>query len=1062
MNIPRFFIDRPIFAFVISIVVVLVGGIAYLGLPVAQYPEVAPPTIVVTAVYPGANAATVAETVATPIEQEVNGVEDMLYMQSNCTTDGRMQLTITFRLGTDLDKAQVLVQNRVAIAETRLPEEVRRLGVTTAKSSPDILMVVHMLSPDDSLDQLYISNYALLQVRDVLARIPGVGSINMFGAREYSMRVWLDPDKLAAIDLTAPDVVRALQAQNVQVAAGTLGQPPIPAGSAAFQLTVNAQGRLIQPEQFEEIIIKTGADARFTRLRDVAYVELGAQDYVTNSYLNNQAAVALVIFQRPGSNALATSEAVRETMAGLSESFPEGLAFDIVYDPTEFVAESIHEVYKTIYEAVVLVVLVIVIFLQSWRASIIPLFAIPVSLVGTFAVMQALGFSLNNLTLFGLVLAIGIVVDDAIVVVENVQRNIEKGLQPREAARVAMDEVGGAIVAISLVLTSVFVPTAFISGITGQFYRQFAITIACATLISMVNSLTLSPALAAILLKPEGASHSPAARLGAALFGWFFRLFNWGFDRSTSLYAGAVARLLRVSVIVLIVYVALLGATYSMFGRVPVGFVPEQDQGYLIVSIQLPDSASLERTDEIVKQVSEICRETPGIRNAVAFAGFSGASRTNAPNAAAIFTGLDPFEERVEHGLGAVQIIQDLQHRVGAIKGAFIFVLNPPPVPGIGTSGGFQMQLQDRSGRGYAMLQSATDELVGRANAEPGLVAVFSTFRANTPQLYADIDRTRAQMLDVPVESVFETLRIYLGSAYVNDFNFLGRTFQVRAQADAPFRLEIDDVMNLRTRSATGAMVPLGSVLGIRPAAGPDLVTRYNLYPSATVNGSTLPGVSSGQGLAAMERLAGDVLPHGFGFEWTGLAYEQKTAGNTATIVFPLSVLFVFLVLAALYESWSLPLAIILIVPMCLLSAISGVWLRGLDNNILTQIGFVVLVALASKNAILIVEFAKAQEDEGKSRFDATVEGSRLRLRPILMTSFAFILGVVPLLIATGPAAEMRRSLGTAVFYGMLGVTFFGIFLTPVFYYVIRWIAGLRRRPNADAAGTKVAEVTQP
>ncbi len=1054
MSIPRFFIDRPIFAAVISIVIILVGGLAYFTLPIAQYPEVAPPTIVVTAVYPGANASTVAETVATPIEQEINGVEDMLYMSSQATNDGRMQLTITFKLGTNLDKAQVLVQNRVAIAEPKLPEEVRRLGVTTNKSSPDILMVVHMLSPKETYDQLYISNYALLQVRDVLARLDGVGNITLFGAREYSMRVWLDPDRLAGLDLTAADVVRSLQAQNIQVAAGTLGQPPLPKGAAAFQLTVNAQGRLIKPEEFEEIIIKTGVDARFTRLRDVATVELGAQDYITNSYLNNQPAVAMVLFQRPGSNALATSKSVRATMERLAQNFPKDLEYSIVYDPTEFVAESVNEVVHTIYEAVALVVIVIVIFLQSWRASIIPLCAIPVSLIGTFAVMQVFGFSLNNLTLFGLVLAIGIVVDDAIVVVENVERNIEKGLAPREATRVAMDEVGSAIVAISLVLAAVFIPTAFLPGISGQFYRQFALTIAAATLISMVNSLTLSPALAAILLKEKNKHGGPLARAGSILFGWFFKLFNKSFDFTMSFYAGTIRRLLRVSVIVLFVYAGLIAATYFMFRQVPTGFVPQQDQGYLIVAIQLPDSASLERTDAVVKRVATLCRETPGIRNAVQFAGFSGATRANAPNAAAIFAGLQPFEKRVHDGLTANKIQMDVQRRVGAIEDASVFVLNPPPVPGIGTAGGFRMQIQDRSGRGYEMLQAVTDEVVARGMQEPGLQNVFTMYRANTPQMFADIDRTRAQMLNVPVENIFDTLRIYLGSTYVNDFNFLGRTFQVRAQADAPFRIAAEDIMNLRTRSASGAMVPLGSVMDIRPSTGPDRVTRYNLYPAAALDGNSLPGVSSGQALDSMERVAQQVLPRGFDYEWTDLAYQQRAAGNTALFIFPLSVLFVFLVLAALYESWSLPFAIILIVPMCLLSAITGVWGRGMDNNVLTQIGFIVLVALATKNAILIVEFAKAREDSGEPRFEATVEGSRLRLRPILMTSFAFILGVVPLLIATGPASEMRQAIGTAVFYGMLGVTFFGLFLTPVFYYVIRKFA---RKTPAQAAKT-VAE----
>lgn len=1043
MNLPKFFIDRPRFAIVLSLVAMIVGALSYLGLPVAQFPDVAPPTIVVTASYPGANAATIAETVATPIEQEVNGVEGMLYMSSQSTGDGQMQLTVTFATGTDLDRAQVLVQNRVSVAEPRLPEEVRRLGITTNKSSPDLLLVVHLVSPDDSRDQLYISNYAFLQIRDVISRIDGVGQVQFFGAREYSMRVWLDPDRMASFSLTTQDVVAALREQNVQIAAGTLGQPPVPEGQA-FQVTINAQGRFADAEQFSNVVVKTGEDGRLLRVRDIARVELGAREYATNSYLDGDPAVAMVVFQRPGSNALDTAESVLQTMDELSQDFPDGLEHTVVYNPTKFIEDSVNAVIHTLFEAVVLVVLVIVVFLQSWRAAIIPLAAIPVSLIGTFAIMAPLGFSLNNLSLFGLVLAIGIVVDDAIVVVENVQRNIEEGLEPREATRKAMDEVAGPIIAMSLVLVAVFIPTAFISGITGQFYRQFALTIAGATVISMISSLTLSPALCAILLKKEASDRGIIGKVWWFLTGWFFWLFNKAFDAGSSLYASAVRRLVRLSVVALVVYVALLGGTGYMFNKVPAGFVPEQDQGYLIVAIQLPEGASLERTDRVVQQVSQIALDTPGIRNAVAFAGFSGATRTNSPSAAAVFTAFEPFEER--GGLTAFDILPDLQVRLGDVRDAAIIVLNPPAIRGIGTGGGFRMQVQDRGGRGYEMLQAATGELVNAARGDPRLAGAFSTFRADTPQLFADIDRTKAQMLDVPVENVFQTLSVYLGSSYVNDFNLLGRTYRVTAQGDAEFRLTPEDVMRLRTRNTNGDMVPLGSVISLESVTGPDRVQRHNLYPAASLDGRANVGISSGQALDIMDQLAADVLPRGMNYEWTDLAYQQQLAGNTAIYVFPLAVLFVFLLLAAQYESWSLPLAIILIVPMCLLCAILGVWLRGMDNNILTQIGFVVLVALATKNAILIVEFAKVQEDSGKNRFDAVVEACRLRLRPILMTAFAFILGVVPLLIASGPASEMRQALGTAVFSGMLGVTLFGLLLTPVFYVVIRGIVS-RKRP---------------
>jgi len=1044
----RFFIDRPIFAAVLSVVTVLVGGIAYRALPAAQYPDVVPPTIVVRASYPGAPPEVIAETVATPIEQEVNGVEDMLYMSSQSTTDGQMALTITFRLGTDLDTAQVLVQNRVAIAEPRLPEDVRRLGVTTLKTSPDILMVVHLLSPDDRYDQLYIGNYALIQVRDALARIEGVGDVTFFGLREYSIRAWLDPERLTSRNLTAGDVVRALREQNVQVASGVIGQAPSPAGTA-FQLPVTTLGRLLEPAQFEEIVVKTGADGRITRVRDVARVELGARDYAVNSYLNNEPAVAMVIGQRPGSNALATADAIERMMATLAESFPEGLEYRIVYNPTVFVRESITAVFHTLFEAVGLVVLVVLVFLQGWRPSIIPLVAIPVSLVGTFAAMAAFDFSLNMLSLFGLVLAIGIVVDDAIVVVENVERHIARGLAPREATYVAMREVTGAVIAIAFGLCAVFVPTAFLGGIAGQFYRQFAVTIAVATLLSAFNSLTLSPALCALLLRPHDAPPDWLERLTDRTLGRSFGAFNRAFERATERYASAVAALVRRSALGLGLYAALLVVTGLGLGTLPTGFIPAQDKGYLIVAIQLPDGASLERTDAVVRRASEVILETPGVSYAVAFAGFSGATRANSANAGAIFVGPPPFEERT-HGPTAGELLRSLQERLHAIQEAEIFVIPPPPVQGLGTSGGFKLLVQDRAGRGLRPLQEATDELVDRARRDPTLTGVFTTFRASTPQLYADIDRVKAQKLGVPLGSVFETLQVYLGSLYVNDLNLFGRTFQVRAQAASGFRADPDDIARLKTRNAGGEMVPLGSVLDVERRLGPDRVVRYNMFPAAEVNGDAAPGESMGTAMATVDRL-GEVLPLGLGIAWTDLAYQARLAGNTALFIFPLCVLLVFLVHAAEYESWSLPLAIILIAPMCLPFALLGIWLRGMDNNLITQIGLVVLIGLAVKNAVLIVEFAKQQEDEGKDRFEAAVTACRLRLRPILMTSFAFILGVLPLARAEGPGAEMRQTLGTAVFTGMLGVTALGILLTPIFYVVIRGLVAGRRATGPPA-----------
>jgi multidrug efflux pump len=1040
VKLSHFFIDRPIFAIVLSVVTILVGSLAYLGLPVAQYPEVVPPTVVVRATYPGATAETVAQTVATPIEQEINGVEDLLYMESVTTNDGQLKLTVTFELGADLDKAQVLTQNRVRIAEARLPEEVRRLGVTTEKQSPDLLLVAHLFSPGGKLDQLYISNYAILQMRDVLTRVEGVGAVQLFGAREYAMRVWLDPDRVAAFGLTGPEVVQALRGQNVQVAAGSLGAPPTPAGQA-FQLVLDTQGRFTSQAQFEDVVVAS-VEGRLVRVKDVARVELGARDYVTNSFLNGEPAVAIVINQRPGSNALETSERVLATIEGLSRSFPEGLKHQIVYNPTEFIAESVDALKTTIFEAVLLVVVVVIVFLQRWRTAVIPLLAIPVSLVGTFAVMAALGFSINTLSLFGLVLAIGIVVDDAIVVVENVERHIERGLSPREATRVAMNEVGGPVIAIALVLAAVFVPTAFVSGLSGQFYRQFALTIAVATIISAINSLTLSPALAALLLQPHGAKKDLFGRLWDVALGWFFRRFNVAFDAAGRGYGALVRRLLRLSVVVLLVYVGLLALTADMFRRVPTGFVPAMDQGYIITAIQGPDGSSLERTDASVRRASQLLRDTPGIARAVAFSGFSGVTQTTAANAGAIYAALTPFAEREAQGLTVGKIIADAQARLSEIKDAYVVVIPPPSVRGLSTVGGFTFEVQDRAGLGSAALDEATRALTAAANQDPALSSVFSLFRASSPQLHAEIDRGKAEMLGVPSERVLDTLQVYVGSAYVNDFNILGRTFRVTAQADARHRLTPEDVARLRTRSDSGAMVPLGSVATIRQKSGPEYVTRYNLHPAAAVNGNTGPGVSTTQAIEAMERVAAEQLPRGFAFEWTGIYYQQLLAGNTAVYLFPLCVLFVFLTLAAQYESWSLPLAIILIVPMCLLFGIAGVWARGMDNNVLTQIGFVVLVGLACKNAILIVEFAKEEEERGQDRFAAAIEACRLRLRPILMTSFAFILGVLPLVLAEGPGAELRQTLGTAVFSGMVGVTLFGLVLTPVFYVVIRGLAG--------------------
>jgi hydrophobe/amphiphile efflux-1 (HAE1) family protein len=1050
MRISHFFIDRPIFAAVVSIVFVILGAVSFARLPVAQYPEIAPPIINVAGQYPGANADIVASTVVTPLEQQINGVEKMLYMSSNSTADGRFTIAVTFDLGTDLDVAQVQVQNRVAIAQPRLPVDVRNIGVTVTKSSPDLMMVVHLYSPDKSRDSLFISNYATLSITDTLTRIDGVGSITVFGSRDYSMRVWADPDRLQTVGLTASDIVAALQSQNVQVAGGVLDQPPTPK-QGAFQFAVQTLGRLANPEEFANIVVKQTPLA-VVRLKDVARIELAAQDYTSNSYLDRDPAVALAVFQRPGSNALATAKNIISTMDQLSKRFPAGIQHAIVYNPTAFIQESVNAVIETIGEAVILVVVVVILFLQTWRAAIIPIVAIPVSLVGTFFFMVLFGFTLNNLSLFGLVLAIGIVVDDAIVVVENVERNIETGLSPREAAYKSMDEVGGALVAIALVLCSVFIPSAFITGISGQFYRQFALTIAGATIISLIVSLTLSPAMCALLLKPRGASsHVPWWQRPIR---GFFRGFNWGFERLADGYHWLVARAVRFVAIMLILYVGILAYGLNEFRKTPTGFIPQVDRGYLIVVIQLPPGASLARTDEVQQRVVDVCLKTPGIAHAVNIVGFNGATFTQAPNSGAVFLTLEPWDERGrDPKLSAAGITAELFKRLAGFQEALILVIQPPPVAGIGNAGGVRMMVEDRAGRGSQALLEATTAMVTKAQQTAGLTQVFTLFENSTPQIYLEIDRTKAQLLGINIADVFGALQVYIGSAYVNDFNLLGRTFRVTAQADAPYRRDPADILKIRVRNSNGETVPLGSFTTIRNIAGPYRVPRYNLYPTAELDATAIPGYSQGQAIESLEKIAAETLPDGFGYEWTTLAFQQIRAGNTAIFAFALAVVFVFLVLAAQYESLTLPLAVILIVPMCLVASISGVILRGQDNNILTQVGFIVLIGLAAKNAILIVEFAKQLEDQGRDRWAAAVEAARLRLRPILMTSLAFIFGVMPLVWAIGAGAELRQTLGTAVFAGMIGVTAFGLIFTPIFYVVCRWLAEKtsRHRPAAEA-----------
>ena len=1065
--ISHFFIDRPIFAGVLSVVFFLGGLAALPQLPIAQYPEIAPPTVQVSATYPGASARVTADTVAAPIEQQVNGVENMLYMSSQCTNDGAYNLTVTFKLGVDLNMAQVLVQNRVNQAMAQLPSDVQKQGVTTKKKSPSILLCVNLLSPDGSRDQLYLSNYATIQIKDELARLYGVGDVTYLGQQDYSMRVWLDPDKLAYNGLTATDAVNAIREQNVQVAAGQIGQEPVPRGQA-YQLTLSTLGRLTDVGQFENIVVRVGAAATDPagaatvrpplRLKDVGRVELTAKNQDVRCTLDGSPSVALAVFQLPGSNALQTADGVRAKMEELKARFPAGIEYQIVYDTTPFIRQTIDEVVKAFRDAFILVAIVVLVFLQSWRATLIPLIAVPVAIVGTFLVMAALGFSLNNISLFGLILAIGIVVDDAIVVVENVERWLHHGLAPRDAARRAMEEVTGPVVAVSLVLCAVFVPCAFISGITGQFFQQFAVTIAVSTVISAFNSLTLSPALAALLLRPAGAGRDPVdAVLHLVIGSWF----NWTFDRVSGGYAWVINKVLYLSLIVLAGYGGLLYLTERAFVTTPVGFIPQQDKGYMLISAQLIDSASVQRTDEVMARIDEIVRKTPGVAHTLGISGQSALLSANGSNFGSMYVILDDFDRRRAPDLSGPAIQAKIQAELyREIQDATIGVFGPPPVDGLGTAGGFKVMVEDRGDLGLDALQADTDAFIRKGRETPGLAGMFTLFRATVPQLYVDVDRTKCKQMGVPLQDVFNTLQVYLGGAYVNDFNRFGRTWQVNAQADASFRVTADYVKALQVRNDKGEMVKLGSVARIEDATGPVMVMRYNMYPAAAVNGNLTPETSSGQGIKIVDRLAGEVLPAQMKTEWTEIFYMQLIAGNTAVLVFAGAVVLVLLVLAAQYESLRLPFAVILVVPMCLLCSIAGVRWAGLDMNIFTQIGFVVLVGLAAKNAILIVEFAKQKREEGKAAREATVEACRLRLRPILMTSFAFILGVVPLVVGHGAGAEMRHTLGIAVFSGMLGVTLFGIFLTPVFYFVLEKLGG--RGPTLPADHPAPPDTTRP
>ena len=1061
MKFSHFFIRRPIFAGVLSIVTVVLGLVALLTLPVAQYPEVTPPTVYVTTTYPGASAETVSSTVATPLEQEINGVENMLYMFAACSSDGLMRLGITFKSGTDLNMAQVQVQNRVATALPRLPEEVRRLGVTTQKRSPSITMMVHLISTNGAKDDLYMGNYAFLHVKDRLARLPGVGDVRIFGVSEYAMRIWIDPNKASSRNLTATEIVNAIREQNVEVAAGVFGQPPQPTGNL-FQLTAKAKGRLSTPEEFGDIMLKAGTEGQITRLRDVARIEMGANDYSLRNYLDGTPDAVLAIFQLPGSNAIETREAVEATMKDMARDFPAGMEYRIEFDTTVFIRESIHEVVKTLLEAMLLVVFVVILFLQNWRASIIPLLAVPVSLIGTFAVMALMGFSLNNLSMFGLVLAIGIVVDDAIVVVENVERNIALGLSPVAATQKAMEEVSSAVVAIGLVLAAVFVPTAFLSGLTGQFYRQFALTIAVSTLISAFNSLTLSPALAALLLRPHHEEKDFVGKLVHYTVGWIFAGFNRLFEASRHGYIRTLGLMLRHCGVALFLYAGLLALTWVGFYKVPTGFVPTQDKGYVLAYLQLTDGASVERTKAAADRMMNIIRETPGVNHVIEIVGLSLVTLGGQANVATMFVTLKPFDERVKEGLTGPTIIASLKQRLSVMQDGVTAVFPAPAVDGLGLVGGFKLQVQDRNNLGFPALQAAAYQLMAAANADTNhITGAFTTFRANVPQVFLDVDRAKAKSMHVPLTEVWDTLGIYLGSLYVNDFSAFGRPYRVTAQADAPFRAKAADIVNLKTRNEAGEMVPLGTLVKAKDVTAPVSVARYNMYPSAEITGGTAPGVSSGEAIRVINELAEKTLPPGMGIEWTELSLLQVMAGNSAIFIFPFCVLMVFLVLAAQYESWSLPLAIILIVPMSLLFAILGVWAHHQDNNLFTQIGLVTLMGLACKNAVLIVEFARQLQDAGKGRLEAALEASRLRLRPILMTSLAFAFGVLPMMLSRGAGAEMRSSIGTAVFYGTLGVTFFGIFLTPVFYLVIRSVVERKKKAApSTASGSKVPGAT--
>lgn len=1043
MNISKFFVDRPIFAGVISLLIFIAGLLAMFQLPISEYPDVSPPSVVVNASYPGANPKVIAETVATPLEEQLAGTENMLYMFSQATTDGRLTLTVTFKIGTDVDLAQQMVQNRVSQALPRLPDVTRQRGVTVVKSSPDLTMVVHLISPDKSYDELYLRNYALMNIKDELAKVAGVGQVRLFGSGDYAMRIWLNPEKIAEKNLTANDVANAIREQNVQVAAGMIGGAPV-TDLVDVQLPINAKGRLDNPEEFGEIIIRAGATGEITRLKDVARVEMGPSEYSLNAMLDSRPAVAIPIFQSPGANAIQISDGVRSTMAELKKRFPQGVEYEVVYDPTIFVKSSIKSVIITLLEALALVVVVVVLFLQTWRASIIPLLAVPVSIVGTFSLMWAFGFSINTLSLFGLVLAIGIVVDDAIVVVENVERNIEEGLTPLAATYKAMQEVSGPIIAISLTLIAVFVPIAFVSGLTGQFYQQFALTIAISTVISAINSLTLSPALAALLLKGHDAPKDRLTRIMDKVFGRFFGWFNRSFNRASGNYSTKVGKLLGRKTLAIGVYALLLGVTAVGFNIIPKGFVPAQDKQYLIAFAQLPDGATLSRTEQVIREMGEIGLAEAGVESAVQFPGLSINGFTNSSSAGIVFLTLKPFEERKGKELSAAAISQKLQMKFAGVEEAFIAVFPPPPVRGLGTTGGFKLQIEDRAGLGYEKLAEVVAQVQQKAMQRPELASVFSNYKINVPQLYADVDRTKAKQLGLNVKEIFDTMQIYLGSLYVNDFNQFGRTYQVIAQADAEYRNTPADALNLKVRNLQGDMVPLGSVLTMKESYGPESAAHYNGYLAADINGNAAPGYSSGQAQDAIDEILQEVLPAGIVYEWTDLTYQEVLAGNTAVYILPLCLLLVFLVLAAQYESLALPLVVVSIVPLSILSALFGVWITNGDNNIFTQISLFVLAGLASKNAILIVEFARELEQRGMATYEAAITASRMRLRPILMTSFAFIMGVVPMVFSTGAGAEMRSVMGIAVFAGMLGVTFFGLFFTPMFYVLLRKLEGKR------------------